>query len=162
MPGISRRSTTTSGTMTGGPGRHLRHNDRWSAAQGDRPGRPHWLGLLSRPYQRQAADRHRGAPGPKGAAAKRRQKRNRTRSAMRLYRNAPSRWGLRKSRLYLRSVLERANIDPAVGGRRHQLVADVIQPRHRQLLRARHRAHQRLRAIWRHIQKRETVQWRRG
>ena len=37
--------------------------------KGDRRGRPHRLGLYSRPHQRQASGRHRGAPGAAGAAA---------------------------------------------------------------------------------------------
>ena len=58
---------------------------------------------------------------------------------------------LREGRLHLRAVLGNPRADPAVGNRRHQLVADAVQPGHRLFLRARHRAHERLRALRRQV-----------
>ena len=57
------------GLRRGEPGRPVRHRDQRPAAQGDRRGRPHRLGLHPRPHQRQAADRHRREAGAAGSAA---------------------------------------------------------------------------------------------
>src|ERR1700738_4273197 len=62
--------TTTYGSRRGEPGCPFRHGDQRPAAQGDRCGRPHRLGLHSGPDQRKTADRHRGTAGAAGAAAK--------------------------------------------------------------------------------------------
>ena len=59
-----------------------------AAAQGDRRGRPHGLGLHPRPHQRQTADRHRGEAGAAGAAAEDSERRSPYRLAMRSCRNA--------------------------------------------------------------------------
>ena len=60
--------------------------------------------------------------------------------------------GLRQGRLHLRrrSGKPRSLIQPS-GHRRHQLVADAVQPGHRLFLRARHGAHQRLHALRRQV-----------
>ena len=64
---------------------------------------------------------------------------------------------VRKGRLHLRGVLGRADTDPALGDRRHQLVADVVQSGNRELLRSRHHPHQRLCALWRYVQARAAI-----
>src|SRR6266851_1432145 len=66
----------------------------------------------------------------------------------------PAAGWLRKSRLHLRGVLGRAGADPAVGGWRYELGANVVQPRYRQFLRSRDRTDQRLWPLWRYVQER--------
>ena len=113
-----------------------------------RRGRAHRLGLYSRPHQRQAADRHRGKAGAAGAAAEDGEDPAIFRSATPPCRNARSRCpGYRQGRLSLRAVLGHAGPHAAVGHRRHELVADAVQPGHRPALRGRHDPHQRLRPL---------------
>ena len=135
------------GLRRGEPGGAVRHRHQRPAAQGHCPGRTHRLGLYTRPHQRQAAGRHRGEAGAAGAAAEDREDpalsdRRRDRAAMR-----PAAGGIRKGRLHLRGLLGRAGPGPAVGHRRHELVAHVVQSGHRVVLRSRHRPHQRLCAL---------------
>ena len=91
-------------------------------------GRTGWVYIL---------DRTNGKPligieetrGAAGAAAEDGEDPALSRSATRPCRNVPSHacQRLRKGRLHLRGVLGRAGADPALGDRRHQLVADVVQ-----------------------------------
>ena len=65
------------GLRRGEPGGPLRHRDQRQAAQGDRRGRPHRLGVHPRPHQRQAADRHRRASRCRRSRGRRRRRRSR-------------------------------------------------------------------------------------
>ena len=116
-------------------------------------GRTGWVYILDRTNGKPLVGIEEKA-GAAGAAAEDRENtalsdRRRDRTAMR-----PTAGGIRKVRLHLRSLLGRADTGPAIGHRRHELVAHVVQSGYRVVLCSRHRPHQRLCALRGQVQER--------
>jgi hypothetical protein len=106
------------------------------------------LGLSARPHQREALNRHRGAPGAAGAAPENGQDptlsgRRRDHAAM-----CPALWRLRESRLPLRTGLGRAGVDPALGVARPADRPPRPHHRSRQIPRPHHHPRPRLDRDW--------------